>query len=105
MIVIWDAEDAGSDVYLKAGLVTARALCVRKTRETEAQTADFEAIDRAILEIEKRAEMLGDVEKSAEAIQNHCEKIMKRVRASRRSLARQTGVLQEQTAQLKQALD
>ena len=55
LIVIWNAEDVTSDVYLKAALTTARALCVRSAEQSERHSVDLEAVDRAILEIEEEA--------------------------------------------------
>src|SRR5262249_26491820 len=69
-VVIWDAEDAASDVFLKAGLIAARALCFRAQRNTAAAVADFDAIERAVLEIEKRAGNLDEVGKSAGTIKS-----------------------------------
>ena len=48
-VVVWDAEDASTDVFLKAGIIAARALCFRAERQSAAQQVDFEAIDKAIL--------------------------------------------------------
>ena len=62
-IVVWDAEDTSTDVFLKAGIIAARALCFRTERQSAAQQVDFETIDKAILEIEKRAGNLDDVRK------------------------------------------
>ncbi len=52
-MVVWDAEDPHTDAFLKAALVTARALAFRTAKQSDAQAADFVAIDRAILQIEK----------------------------------------------------
>ena len=73
-IVVWDAEDPSSDVFLKAGIIAARALCFRTERQSAAQQVDFETIDKAILEIEKRAGNLDEVRKSAETIQSSSDK-------------------------------
>ena len=62
IFVVWDFDDEASDLYLKAGLTLARALCVRKTQTSAEQTADFESIDVDILEVEKRAAQLDDIE-------------------------------------------
>ena len=88
-VVIWDAEDPASDVFLKAGIIAARALCFRAERQSAAQQVDFEAIDKAILEIEKRAGNLDEVRKSAETIQSSSTKILDRVRIDREALEKQ----------------
>jgi hypothetical protein len=103
-VVIWDAEDGASDVFLKAGLIAARALCFRAQRKSAAAVADFEAIERAILEIEKRAGNLEDVRKSAETIQSSSGKILERVRIDREALDKQVTQLREKVGELRDAL-
>jgi hypothetical protein len=100
-VVIWDAEDTMSDVFLKAGILGARAMCIRAERQSASQQVDFETIDKAIHEIEKRAGNLDDVRKSAETIQSSSAKILDRVRIDREALEKQVGVLRERVADLK----
>jgi len=101
-IVVWDAEDVSTDVFLKAALMAARALCIRSERQSAAQQYDFEAIEKAILEIEKRARNLDEVRKSAETIQSSSNKILERVRKDRESLEKQVEVLREKINDLRQ---
>jgi hypothetical protein len=100
-VVVWDIEDPMTDVFLKAGILGARAMCVRDERQSASQQVDFEAIDKAICEIEKRAGNLDDVRKSAETIQTASGKILERVRIDREALEKQVGVLRERVADLK----
>ena len=102
LVLVWDAEDPSTDVYLKAGIVTARALCFRSERRSEAQQADFESIDRAILEIEKRTCNLDAIRKSAETIQSSSDKILKRVDTDRKALDRQIQILRDKFVDLKE---
>ena len=96
--VVWDAEDSSTDVYLKAALTLAKALCVRTGQaRAAAEHLDFAAMDAAILDIEKRAGMLDDIHKSAQAIGNHADKIVSRVTSTRRAMEKQLKVLQEAT--------
>ena len=104
LILVWDAEDTTTDVYLKAGLDAARALCFRASCEAEAVKVDFEGIDRAILDIEKRAGNLDEVKKYAETIQSSSEKILKRVRIDRDGLEKQVSTLREKMGELKSML-
>ncbi len=104
LFIIWDAEQPSSDVYLKAGVVTARALSLRAERNTESQ-ADFQAIDRAILEIEKRAGNLDKIRKSAETIKSSSKNILDRVKLDRQSLDDQVATLREKIQDLKTLLD
>jgi len=47
-IVVWDVEDQSTDVFLKAGIIAARALCFRAERRSVTEQVDFEIIDKAI---------------------------------------------------------
>jgi hypothetical protein len=101
-VVVWDAEDTTCDVFLKAGILAARALCFRSEKLSAAQQCDFEAIEKAILEIEKRAGNLDDVRKSAETIQTASHKILDRVRIDREALEKQVEVLRDKVKELRQ---
>jgi hypothetical protein len=103
-IIIWDAEDVATDVFLKAGIIAARALCFRTERQSAAQQVDFQAIDKAILEIEKRAGNLDDVRKSAETIQSASTKILERVRIDREALEKQLEILRDRVGDLKSSM-
>lgn len=100
-VVVWDVEDTASDVFLKAGVIAARALCFRTERQSAAQQVDFEAIEKAILEIEKRAGNLDEVRKSAETIQSSSTKILDRVRKDREALEKQVEILREKVKDLR----
>ena len=104
VFVVWDAEDPASDLFLRTAYTLARALCVRTQEQTAAQTADFTAIEEAILEIEKRAAALDDVETWTNTIQNNSEKILKKLRTTRKSLERQVETLREKTQDLRTTL-
>ena len=92
LIVVWDANQNGTDVYLRAALSTARALCVRAGKSAENEV-DFAAMNRAILEIEKRAKSLDEVRKSAETIQSASQRIIDRTQITQRELERQVALL------------
>ena len=101
VIVIWDVENRESDLYLKTGLTLARYLCVRAGGHSEARAADFQALDSAVLEIEKRAENLGKIQTAAETIGKQSEKILSTVETSRKSIRRQVEILREKLGDLK----
>jgi len=104
ILVTWDPEDAAFDIYLRAAISLARALCVRDVRLNDSTTADFAEIDRAILEIEKRAGSLGDIETWTRTIHGNAEKVLKRVESGRKSFLKQLEVLRERTAELRELL-
>ncbi len=104
VFVAWDPEDPHSDIVLRAALGLARALCVRQSQGRAAQAADFKAIDAAIAQVARQAELLDEVRKSAETIQSGSQKILDRVRKVREQLERQVAVLHERVEDLRGAL-
>jgi len=102
LVVVWDPEDPATDVLLEAGIVSARALCIRAGQQVAAQSADFESIAKAILEVEKQADLLQDITKLVETIKSNSDKILNRVRITRDSLARQVCVIQEKMSDLRE---
>jgi hypothetical protein len=98
IIVIWDAEDPGTDVILHAGLELARALAVRAAKAHHAQKADIDAIDAAVLEIERTVENLGKVATWADTIKSNSQKILDRVAKDRETLEAKVEVLREKVA-------
>jgi hypothetical protein len=101
VFVLWDPEDSATNLHLKIGLALARALCIRVEKRQQAQAADFAAITAAILEIEKQSNSLGEASKSAETIKSGAEKILERVRITRKSLERQVEILNERIADIR----
>jgi hypothetical protein len=103
VVIVWDAEDAATDIYMAAGFTLARALCVRGRNQEQNETIDFTKIDNAILEIEKRATSLDDIHTWIDTIRNNSEKIIKKVAATRKSLLKQVELLDETISALKNA--
>jgi hypothetical protein len=102
-VIVWDATDVASDAFLTAGLELARAMCFYSQRQRECQTADFESIEAAMLDIEKRANNLKDVHTSAVTIRNSSESIIKRVEIDREALRTQVAILREKITDLRTA--
>ena len=94
-----------TDLILMAGLSVARALCARVRRRTETEGAGFEAIDRAVLEIEKQARGLDEIQRSAQTIKSGSEKILSRAGIMKTALAEQLEVLGERVHALKASLE
>jgi hypothetical protein len=104
IVVVWDAGDPRTDVVLTAGLSVAKALCARARVQRAAEAADFEAIERAILDIEKQASGLDQISTSAQTIKNGSEVILKRARIMREALSEQISVLTDGVQDLKAVL-
>jgi hypothetical protein len=101
VFIVWDAEDEQSDLYLKVGYTLAKALCVKGAALTADQQADFEAIDKAILEIIKQTDGLTDVETWVTTIKNNSEKVLKKLATARKKLEGEIETLRENTEALR----
>ena len=101
VVVVWDSEDPGSDAYLDAGPSVAKALSVRAKAHGEEVGPDLEAMEKAILEVERQARGLGEIDTWTNTIKSNSDKILDRVRIMRAGLQTQTGILQEKLAALR----
>lgn len=91
LVVVWDSEDDQTDVYLSAALMTARALSIRSASGDDGRRGlvseeDLKVIEKALLEIEKRASGLDEIVKYAQTVSNAAEKIMDRARLTRKGI-------------------
>ena len=86
---------------LAAGLSVAKALCTHSKAKREAESADFEANERAIREIEKQAQNLDQIAGWAGTIRTNGDNILKRVEIMRSSLVRQVELLDGKVDDLK----
>lgn len=99
--VVWDAEQTETDLYLTTALTLARALCVRKREHSAEQQADFDAIERAIADIEKQSRRLDEMQTWSKTISNNGEKILNSVDQLRKTLNKQAETLRERVGDLK----
>ncbi|MCA9235007.1 MAG: hypothetical protein KDA44_06035 [Planctomycetales bacterium] len=104
VVVAWDAEDPATDAYLHAALEISRALCIREGQSAARETVDFEPIDRAVLDIEKRVSNLDQIRKSADTIKSSSETILDRVRIDQAALEKQVGVLRDAMTTVRRVL-
>ena len=102
VIVVWDAEDASTDLHFSLGLSVARALCTRRELERAKVAVDFSVLDEALVNIEKQLGKLDEIGPSAEAIKKHSDKILDRLRISREKLAKDAAKLTDAVAELRQ---
>jgi hypothetical protein len=94
VFVVWDLDDPASDVRLEAALSVARALATR-ARGARTTQVDFEAVERAIRDVEKQLDGLDAIETSAGTIAGGVAKIQERVRLLRKNLAAAVASLDE----------
>lgn len=80
IMVVWDADDSGSDVILKSALSLAKAMCIRESIKRTAEAADFKTLDTSILAIEKEAKRLDEMRRLTETIKANSDKVLESVR-------------------------
>jgi hypothetical protein len=79
IFVVWDAEDLASDIHVRAALMVARALSVRNAKARTEESADLDALDKSILELEREAKRLGEIKKWTETIKSNSGKVLDEV--------------------------
>jgi hypothetical protein len=101
VVVVWDADDAASDVVVRAAYSLARALTVRERRASDESQEALAEIERATRAIEKQVAYLEDIKKWAETAKSSGEKIVERASRMTDDLARDVDRLDAQIAALK----
>jgi len=101
LIVVWDEDDATTDIYLALAYSVARALVAARAREASKARADFAAIDGSLLEIRRNAENLEEISTSAHTVKNAGQKIEERVRIARTALLTHVEKVREHLATLR----
>ena len=101
ILAIWDAENADSDIIMDCALTVAKALSTRARQYSATQSADFEAIESAVREIERQSNSLEEITTSAETIKKGSDRILDRARIVREGLAKQIIVLDEKLSDLR----
>jgi hypothetical protein len=101
VVIVWNADDPGADLVVRAAYSLARALAVREKRtDTDAQEAIAE-IEGAARAIEKQIAYLDDVRKWAETVKGHGEKIADRTSKMAEELARDVERLDAQVSAMR----
>lgn len=103
IVVVWDADDPATDVRLRAGLMLARALCLRAVQHAGEDAASFAAIDQAVEAIRKQVLGFEEIERSARTVVSSGEGILKRSQLMGAEIDRRLTALAGHAARLKQA--
>lgn len=101
IVVIWDRDDATSDVLLMAALSLARALVVRERSEQDRVQAEFTAIEDAVRRITKGAESLSEIMTLSETVRSNGMKIHDKAEKLSDELDKQLEVLRRNVEGLK----
>ena len=101
VIIVWEPEDHGTDFVMGAGLSVAKAISTRAVAERESAVADFEAIESAIRNIEKRAQDIHEISSWANTIKNNGDNIVKKAGSMKIEFTRQIETLDEKMRDIK----
>jgi hypothetical protein len=103
VMVVWNPDDAASEVVVRAAYSLARCLAVRERRSDKESQAVLLEIDRAVRGIEKQAGYLEEVRRWAETVKGHGEKIADRASRMIEDLKRDVERLDTQVAAMRTA--
>jgi hypothetical protein len=101
LVVVWDAEDPATDVYLRAAYSVARALTVRERSATDESREALDEVDRAARAVEKQVAALDEVRTWGETARSSGEKIVNRATLMAAELRKQVERLDRQVAALR----
>jgi hypothetical protein len=103
IVLVWDAGDPVTDVYLKAAYTLARALVVRERRHSDDSALALQAVESATRSIEKQVGYLADMQTQAATVQSSGRKIQERAERMQTELRRDVEQLGAQLVALKTA--
>jgi hypothetical protein len=101
VVVVWDLEDPTSDVFLEGGLMVARALCVRERATRDNELENLDAIVLSILEIQRQASGLDEIERLTASVRVNADKVLKRAVAMRDALSSEFDALARRVEELR----
>jgi len=101
IVVVWDAEDEASDVVLRAGLMVAKALCVRAGAQAQGRTVELAQMDAAVRAIEKQTEKFQAIRIKCNTIRSSADTIVQYAEIGEREMLRQIAELDEHLAGLR----
>jgi hypothetical protein len=100
VFVIWDVEDASTDVYLKAAMSIARALVIQHEKAKSEQTVCIFEMDNAVSELTQDIQLLNKIQDSARHCKTHAETIGKTTDTLREKVNKQLDTLRTHVAGL-----
>jgi hypothetical protein len=103
LVVVWDAEDTSSTVYLKAAYSVARALLLREQKHSADAAQVILGIESATRTVEKQISFLDEVETQGKTAMSAGRKIAERAEKMKADLRREVERLDAQLAALKLA--
>lgn len=104
IVVVWDSEDPSSDVFLDAAVLLAKGLLLDGKRVRVRAEIDFDAVEKAIEAVAKRAERADQVRTWGQTVENAGSNIVKEMETTKKDLERQVDVLRDHIEDAKHAL-
>jgi len=103
LVVVWDAAEPATDVYLQAAYSVARALVVREHSESDQSREALNELERATRAVEKQIEFLDKMKTWGETVRSSGENIAGRATMMAAELKKQVERLDRQVAALRTA--
>jgi hypothetical protein len=101
LVILWDAEDEASDIWLQAALMLATAMSVRAARHDKSEAASFALMDKAVESIRKHIDGLDEITTCANTSTKAAQTIIKRAEIMKEGLLSKVTVVCEQIEKLK----
>ncbi|HLU66607.1 MAG TPA: hypothetical protein VKZ63_10045, partial [Kofleriaceae bacterium] len=103
IVVVWDAEDEGSDLVIRCAYSMARGLATRQATNSAHAAEATSEIERATRAVEKQLQFLDDVARMAGTVESNGRKIRERMERMRQELVAQVERIDEQVLALRAA--
>jgi hypothetical protein len=104
ILIVWDAENPETDIYVKIAYSVARALAIRESHESIESGQAIRAIDLATHAIENQLDTLEQIKTLAETVRTHGEKIADKVMKAHKEIEKQIENIHVQVNGLKGGL-
>jgi hypothetical protein len=101
IVVKWDADDDGLDVWLDAALMVATALSVKAASHNKQDAVSFDKLDQAIARIRKCVEGFEEINTAANTTKVSADRILTRARLIQESLSREVQSIVEEVEKLR----
>ena len=101
VLVVWDPDDAASDLVLRLAVSVTRAMCVRERVAESAAEASLEQLDESIESIANQIRVLDEIIHSGRLIKRRGEKVVSSGERLRETLEREVASLQDNVKALR----
>jgi hypothetical protein len=101
VVVVWDAEDPSTDLWVLAALEVARALIVRRAREGEEKREGLQELETAVAQLEKDALILDAILTQTNTIEGGVSKIREEAARLKKKIERGLAEMKEGLGALK----